>query len=296
MNFQYPENIDFPSKAVMPYIKEAILRIAPEKFNEIKSHIADVELIITDNEDWDCKTSKDWKVIFLSRKSIEIIWAICYGYYQFYTNICNGVQPDGQKVDISDNDKLFSARILLTWAFNHLTKKEINEIPQGVPSIADKIQRDSDEHAIIEITLCTIAFFLHHELAHIKFANNQFKNPIEEEWACDEEAINVILNDANEAEFNKRAFGISVGLLLINGIGTESKFYDGLEHPFAYDRLVLNLEKKISKENDNIWGWVVAILALHMTNANIPQPNTVFENFYQCAKGYRSLLEEHSNK
>lgn len=40
--------------------------------------------------------------------------------------------------------------------------------------------------------------------------------------------------------------------------------------------------------------WVVAILALHMTNANIPQRDTVFENFYEFAKEYRSLLEKHS--
>ena len=164
-----------------------------------------------------------------------------------------------------------------------------------MPSIADEIHWGSDEHAIIEITLCTIAFFLHHELAHIKFVNNKFNHSIDEEWACDEEAIKVILEGTTGAEFNKRAFGISVGLLLINGIGTETKFYDGIEHPFTYDRLFLNLEKNID-ENNKIWGWVVAMLALHMTNANIPQPNTVFENFYECAKEYRNLLEKHSTE
>lgn len=294
MKFQYPENADFPSKALMPAIKDAIFNIAPEKIIEIESHTSDVELIITDNEDWDCKASKDWKVIFLSRKSIKITWALCYGYYQFYNNICNGVQPNGQVIGVAGNKKLSSARKLLTWAFNNLTKKEISEIPQGVPSIADKIYWGSDEHAIIEITLCTIAFFLHHELAHIKFANNEFNHSIDEEWACDKEAIKVILEGMNEAEFNKRAFGISVGLLLINGIGTETKFYDGSEHPFAYDRLFSNLENNIDENNDKIWGWVLAMLALHMTNANIPQPKIVFENFYECAKEYRNLLEKHS--
>jgi len=296
MKFQYPENSEFPSKALMPAIKDAIYNIAPEKITQIERHTADVELIITENENWYCEALSGWKVIRLSRKSIEIIWALSYGYYHFYINICNGVQSNGQKVDITGNEKLISARKLLTWAFNNLTKKEISEIPQGVPNIADKIHWGSDKHAIIEITLCTIAFFLHHELAHIKFVDDKFNHSIEEEWACDQEAINVILKEANEAEFNKRAFGVSVGLLLINGIGTETKFYDGLKHPFTYDRLFVNLENNVDEENDKIWGWVVAILALHMTNANIAQPNTVFDNFYQCAKEYRSLLENHSNE
>lgn len=296
MKFQYPENIDFPSKALMPSIKDAILNIAPEKITQIERQTSDVELIITENEKWYCEALSGWKVIRLSRKSIEIIWALSYGYFQFYTTICNGVQPIGQKVDVSGNEKLLSARKLLIWAINNLTEKEISEIPQGAPSIADKIYWGSDEHAIVEITLCTVAFFLHHELAHIKFANEIFENSIDEEWACDREAINVILKDANEAEFNKRSFGVSVGLLLINGIGTETKFYDGIKHPFAYDRLFLNLKDNIDEENDKIWGWVVAILALHMTNASIAPPKTVFANFYQCAEEYRNLLEKHSNE
>lgn len=297
MKFQFPETIDFPSKNLMPSLKEAILNIAPEKYDRIVKDTCEVELIVTDKEYWDCKASPDWKVIFISRKAIEITWALCYGYYKFYTEICDNLKPNGQIINLSKNTNLVAARKLMTWAFDNLTDKgKISEIPPEVPSIADRVHWGSDEHAILDLTLCTVAFFLHHELAHIKLADVNFENSIGEEWACDKEAIDLILSEASGLEFTKRALGISVGLLLINGIGTETKFYDGLEHPFSYDRLFRNLENQIDEENDKIWGWVVAILALHMTNANIAQPNTIFENFYLCAKEYRNLLEKYSNE
>lgn len=297
MKFQFPESSDFPSKRFFPLLEDIVFNIAPEKYENIVKDTDEVQLIVTDNNEWDCKASPDWRVIFISRKAIEVTWALCYGYFKFYTQLCNGIKPNGQVLSLKENINLDAAVKLISWAFENLTdKQKISEIPQGIPSIGDTIQKGSDEHAILEITSCTIAFFIHHELAHINLNDVKFDNPIGEEWACDKRAIDLILSDADEEEFNKRAYGISVGLLLINGIGTETRFYDGIEHPFAYDRLFINLKNHIDKENDKIWGWVVAILSLQMTNVQIPQPNIIFDNFYQCAEKFRDLLEKHSRE
>lgn len=296
MKVEYPTAEGFPSEKILPLIPALFQRIVPEKQALIQQALENVTLAITDNSEWDCKASKGWNLIIISRKTVEVVWAFSYAYWFFYQEFTKVGSPDGQTMNLGANSSLKAPRQLLVWAIDNLTRREVSELPTGLPSIQDAIVEGSDLHAVLEIALTTIAFFLHHELAHLKFASRGITQAIlDEERACDKEAASIMLEVEDKALQNQDAIGTANGLLLINAIGFSSGFFDGIEHPFAYDRLI-SLEEWIDPENDLVWGWVVSMLALHMTNAGLAQPTQVFETFHDCAKAYVKIIAEHPFK
>ncbi|KQX09888.1 hypothetical protein ASC72_21645 [Flavobacterium sp. Root420] len=138
-----------------------------------------------------------------------------------------------------------------------------------------------------------LAFYYFHEVGHLLAKDLPFDNSISEEVFCDDFSIDLLLSNCKTDELKWRKRGIALGLTLMNVIGMHTGFYDGLDHPFAYDRILNSLEKKIDKDDDELWGWVTALFALHMTENNIEQPTKEFENFNQAVTVYRNILEEH---
>ena len=295
MNIDITSKLDFPSAKIIPKLPELFTKIAPEKRNQILNDTKNVTFNVTDGDEWRCEALKNYGLIVISRKTVEIVWAFCFSFYTIYKELLNNVKPEGQYINMLDKPELKTARDLLTWGIDNLTKKERSDLSGDFSFINDKPRYGSDEHVILEITLCTLAFFLHHELAHIKFAGISFKSTIQEEEKCDIEAAKVILETSNKAEKEKRCFGVSTGLLLINSIGFKTKNFDGIEHPFSYDRLINTLVKFVN-EDDKIWSWTVGILSLHLTNYGIEQPKEEFDNFYKCVIKHKALIEEYKDK
>jgi len=168
MNIEIPNNDNFPSATWIKNVAETIVfALVPENHQEIEKITENVTLKITDSEEFRCE-ALSFGGLLISRKAIEIIWAFCYGYFTIYIHKLSGTDSIGQYVDLASNPKLLKSRKLLTWALNNL-QGNVSEIPKELPSIADNWEIDSKEHAISDLTQCVLAFFLFHELAHLKF-------------------------------------------------------------------------------------------------------------------------------
>ena len=295
MNIDITSKADFPSAKIIHKLPELFTKIAPEKETQILKDIENVNFNVTDGDEWRCEAIVNYELIVISRKTVEIVWAFCFSFYTIYKELLSNVKPEGQYINMLDKPELKKARDLLTWAIDNFTKKNKSNLSSDFSCINDNPKYASDEHVILEITLCTLAFFLHHELAHIKFSGNSFSSINQEEERCDFEAAKVILEISNNAKKEKRCFGVSTGLLLINSVGFRTKIFDGKDHPFSYDRLINTLIKFVDKD-DKIWSWTVGILSLHLTNYGIKQPKEEFDNFYQCVVKYKALIEGYKDE
>lgn len=295
MIVELPVSRNFPSGQILDSFTIILESISPERKEELHNLTANVTFSITDGPEWKCEAISNYELIAVSRKTIEIIWAFCYSYYDIYSKSIAGQAASGQQINLNNHD-LGSARKLLTWAMNNLKGEEVNEIPDDCPKPSDRILWGSTGHVALELMLATIAFYLHHELAHIRVKDKSFDKPILEEQECDRLAVEWILNKCPANAFDKRVFGIATGLSLMNALGTHTKDFDGRQHPFSYNRLIENLEKNVNPDNDKVWGWVIAILSIHFHENKMPLPQEQFANFYECVKAYKTIMEEHGNR
>ena len=184
----------------------------------------------------------------------------------------------------------------MTWAMDNITGDQISELPEDCPKISDSFLNNSDMHMIYNLTQIAVGFLLHHELVHIKVINQHLEFSIlDEESYCDKEAARIILDISDNVLLKYRGLGVAIGLLLILSHGMPTRNFDGNSHPFSYDRLIYTLSPYADPDNDVIWGFTVAILALQMTNFGIQQPIKEFDNFYECVQEYRNLLENYSS-
>jgi hypothetical protein len=132
---------------------------------------------------------------------------------------------------------------------------------------------------------------------HIKHYN-KFQELMLEENECDLDALRLILNSIEDADYLLKMKGVCIGLMIINVYGIHTGNYDGKSHPLTYDRLINNLKLFFGQENDKVWGFVVALFALHMTKeglVNEENNQKEFNTFYDCILGYKTILEMHNS-
>lgn len=265
--------------------------------NEINSkELAQHQLDFSDVNKWKFETISSWSHIAISEKSLDILWCYSLAYFDYYRVICLGVKPSGQEISLKNSEELNEGIIAIVWATKNLTESsdDVDAFPEEIrrPVEYETLNPESPEY-LFETAL---AFYYLHEVGHIQAKDEHFQHVIDEEIYCDNFAIENLLNNCNDAELKWRKRGIALGLTLMNVIGMHTGFYDGKEHPFAYDRITSVLDKKIEKTDDDLWGWVVALFALHMTENKIKQPTTEFEDFRETVEEYRKILEKHKEK
>jgi hypothetical protein len=265
--------------------------------DEIKDqNIPEHQLDITDIEKWKFETIASWSHITISEKSLNILWCYSLAYYDYYKTICFSVQPKGQEINLKDSNALNQALIALSWSTDNFieTEETTSSLPLEIrlPQDYDSLTPDSPEY-LFETAL---AFYYLHEVGHIYLRNEKFKDLLSEEIFCDDYSIDKLLKNCNSEELKWRKRGVGLGLTLMNVFGMHTGFYDGISHPFAYDRITDALDKKIIRSDDDFWGWVVALFSLHMTENRIKQPTEEFEDFRETVDEYKKILEKHKNK
>lgn len=149
-----------------------------------------------------------------------------------------------------------------------------------------------------EITLCAIAFFLHHELSHTYLDQVRSQSSLNHERDCDEAAAKWCLGAVGVQQLvvQKRALGVAVGLLVIAARGIHTGEHDGVEHPLDFDRLLDTLVAFVPPEQESVWGAVVAVLAIHTSAIGRSPPPGEFVGstaFRDAAVAYREQLREH---
>lgn len=146
-----------------------------------------------------------------------------------------------------------------------------------------------------ELALSSVAFLLHHELAHHRLGHpltTDLTWKLDQERDADYAAADWILQGVPEDDprFRKRALGIATALAVSAAYGVHTRRHDGMTHPRSFDRLFHTLSRHIRDDGDEVWGFVVGILELHMTEAGFTLPSVLHASFKSCVDSYVEIL------
>jgi Peptidase U49 len=288
---QYPPKSISPLSALFPAVGASLRRVAPERGAAFDKQTRGIVLSIVPVDRWLCQTQ--FGGIQVSTRALEITWAFCYATWVFYTRAVMGSEPSGEVIDLTSRADLQPALRLLDWAMSAMSAEHGPPWPNDLPRPSESTVFASDEHVATEMALVAVAFFLHHELAHNYLDPGGPEDELVHERACDEAAADWLLGVPGLAAQTraKRAIGTAVGLLLITAYGVWTGRYDGVIHPFGFDRLIDVLETQVRADDSVVWAVVVAVLALHTTRARLPVPRPASDaTFRDVANAYRDIL------
>ena len=297
--------LDSPVKHLLPHMKNLAARIAPTKQSVAELYCKEVTLKITNDGQWKFHYVIETKTIVLSRKSLEILWASSYAYLIYFTDV---VQAKGLLTPLTDNKETkvidlekipsaYGAMNLLAWAFGNWISKVDTPWPHDLAKPIRNPKSDSSENLADELTLCAVAFLLHHELAHSHLNHEPETvsfDKISQERDADYSAAEFLLSGLapNDRFFIKKSLAIAIAVSNPIGQGIYTGYWGGNTHPRAYDRLVHVLDRFIDDKFPFHEAWIFSwsIIKLHIDGSKLANTLSV-NNAPAKVDSYRHLLD-----
>ena len=235
-----------------------------------------------------CGFDPDSGDITISALFLEVLWAFAYAYRVFHVKILNTRHWRGQEVNPRADAEVSAAMDLLGWAIRASASGE--QWPTDAPSPLPKPQTNTFEYDAQQFCVGAAGVILHHELAH-KYLKHKVSTPATE-GAADFAAVDwILLGDTCPPEqFLFRAMSAAVALLMITARSIHTGDYDGVTHPITFLRLVQSLRRHLTPEDEVVWGFVGAILSLHMQDRGIAVPTEEVGGFYDFVEACKEEL------
>lgn len=284
------------SSAVAPLLDalpHSIARVAPENVDKLRQEVDSITLVILEDPKFVCETCLDSKRVKISLRALEILWCFAYSAWVFYTRHAAGKPSTAELREISDSDTR-TAMQLLEWSLEELINPHESAWPAHLPRPSSVPVPWSDEHVATELCLVAAGYLLLHEVAHVTLRHSCDLDRISEEREADRWAVDWIFGsiDSTSPGFTKRALGIALALLLLVARGIHTGDHDGRTHPRHFDRLVNSLLPHVPQDREEVWGLIVAIMALHFSNVSCHEdaPKGPFDTFWSCVDAYVEYL------
>lgn len=288
LDVETPTTLSQLAGRIVADVAAAPFRAAPERADELRELASGLVLRVSDGAAWKCETI--FTAVLLSAGTLEAALLATHAYLAFYTEFVAGRAPNAERVDLPATGAMRTIRAALI---------RTQQIFAGQldAEVAVEVDHPGTALAARELALLAIGMFLLHELGHV--VEDSGLEGVDAEVAADTFASNWVL--ARGAELSgpvrrKRALGAAVGYLLISASGFANGHRTGLDHPLPYDRLIDVLGPHVPLADDEVWGFVVGILVLYMTNAGIEVPTTPFDTFGECALALRDTLRRATEK
>jgi len=286
-----------PIRELMRYAPNALINVAPECEAAFLREYDEFTLEYLDTPKWVCEVDAVTKHIKISNKVFEIFWANALAFYYYWTVLQDETQGNAGKsvtIDIQSIPELKDACQLLQWAFSTCILKKESSWPVGMPTPIDTPEKGTPEYFAQEVSMIAIAFFLHHELSHIRLHHGKGPSDVDTEKDADFAATDWILNcvDENSPEFLKRAAGIATAVTVLVAGSLYTGYFDGDTHPRTYDRLFNILDRNITRPDHPIWYILTANLTLFMDNTKYRGlvPKGPFDTARDCVNAHVEVL------
>jgi len=275
------------------HLPNSVFTIAPERQTEFDTALNDFDLIYVNQRRWKfcAYPERTPREVWVSRGAVELIWCSSLAHFLFYTRLIQGKKfTRPVEIDPHSDPAVSKALILLRWAIDcQLKNDEGDNWPPDLPCPLQSPPKQSDENVADELCLVSCAYFLHHELAHIRLrhigiSEEQLKNSqmaalsLSQERDADIAAADWVLDgiNADSGLFVKRMLGIVQGFLLTTAMGLYGRNLGGNSHPFSYDRLTSLLNRFLGNANHITKGMAFAVLDLHFQNSGRTLNKQVF--------------------
>nr|WP_314621496.1 phage exclusion protein Lit family protein [uncultured Noviherbaspirillum sp.] len=236
-----------PILVLEKYIAECAARISPTKALELGefSDAKGVSIEFTDDKKFTIRVNLATNTIKLPVGALNYLWSATHLFIALY-QACVAAQEDGKTNLDSASDATANAAVdLFNWAGKYLIVGNLTW-PDHAPRPSLDNQEGDLIHLTNEIFLATLAWILHHERAHVELehqGNSIGPESIRQEMDADRSASQwVMAGCANEVERQKRAFGITTGILAMALLDSPRlKIPEVKSHPPDMERLLDNL-------------------------------------------------------
>lgn len=183
--------------------------------------------------------------VVLPIAALEYLWAFSHYCWVLTQEYAQAQGSGASDFNCVGNERLRESFALLDWAKKNLAGSGIEQWQRTWPRPRHTpVANGDDEHVASELFLCSLAWMLHHERAHVVL-NHPLKNTSlsqMEEREADRFATEWLLGglEENDPRLKKRALGIAVAVLCLQSIEVGSVTCLRNTHPAAYDRIFKN--------------------------------------------------------
>lgn len=229
------KKIQSPIRSILKNIPFAPLNIAPEMTERFINEFPELTIEIIDSDEWFFKIATEQKHISLSRRVVEIFWAVSYSYYVLYNKILKVHKPNSKLIlELREDPELSKAMDLIRLVYFSWMKNQDTAWPMDLPRPVEEPEHASYEHVANELCLCAIGYIFHHELAHLRLKHKS-PSDLDIEKDADIAATDWILdNDIDQQDYRylNRALCIAIAfeVMVAHGIYTGDFGGDKLIH------------------------------------------------------------------
>ncbi|MGA3143155.1 MAG: phage exclusion protein Lit family protein [Verrucomicrobiota bacterium] len=281
------------------HVGDSVFKIALEHEKEFGTTLSNFNLIYLGQRPWEFCVNPQTRKIYVSRGAIELIWCASLAHLLFYERLIQGKRFDKPtQIDPQSDPIVRDAMELLRWSLNcQLNGDNNDDWPLHLPRPIEVASKESNENFADELCLVSCAFFLHHELAHLRLGHNERVNDevsIKQEQDADIAAAKWILDgiETTDPKFVKRMLGIVQAFLIVTSIGLYSGHLGGDTHPYSYARLKSVLNRFQSPHSHDIKAFAFAVLDLHFQNSGRRLKKPKFDDFDQALEAICNQLAE----
>jgi hypothetical protein len=271
-----PASTTSPVGRLLPLVAHSLANIAPERIEALKPVLAGLSIEVIEDTAWVMHFLPSRSTIVLSTGAVEVCWAASFAYATFYDRVLVNRTPDMPRaVDLTVDPQVRAAMRLLEWAFKNFAGGRRAPWQEDLPRPIANPAHASPAHVADELALCTLGFFMHHELAHHRLGHapsDESTISIDQERDADYEAAYWVLAAVAKStrEFTKRVHGVATGLALLVAHGIHTRDFGGRTHPRSFDRLLFTLDRYLANDkNHDAWAFAVGILSLHLCSKEV---------------------------
>ena len=290
-----------PIKLVMAHVHAAPRNVVRERVSEFDAQFSDYVLEFLDDHKWIAHVDVDDRHIRVSRRVVEVLWAASLAYLRVFEAIKErtaGRMHESVLIEFAADGELQRVMKLFQWAMESWLNAEDVPWPADLPRPVPNPTKKSDADCADELSLAATAFILHHELAHIRL-RHAGPGDLDAERDADREAASWLLSgfDGDEdPKFIKRALGTATALGVLVARGIHTGDFGGTTHPRSFDRLMHALDRYVRYPNHLVWFFVIAMLTLHLDNADhgTAVSKGPYDSARACADAYVEAMSRDS--
>jgi hypothetical protein len=283
-----------PLAKLLPSIPEALYTIAPEHLDALRDALSGAALAVSGEPRWIARYEFAPKTIRLSMRTFEIVWCASFAYLALHDLVwIPGLSAGRSQADLTSDPRVARAMELLRWALQAADNED--SAPRDV---VDEARLDALRGAADELSLCAIAFVLHHELAHHRLLHNHQAvddaASVDRERDADREAASWMLGGVARGtpEYRKRLLGAAMATAYLTTLALERGKLAAKNHPRPFDRLFNLLDERTDGPEDRAWCFAMGAVKLHLDHLEISASGGPFDDCRDALNAYVEQLAE----
>jgi hypothetical protein len=268
-------------------IAGAPFRITPEREHELGDWVyhEDIALDLIDQKGFTFHVLTQRKKIQTSIATLEYLWATSHTHLVLYDEYVQAQLRGDEQFNTGKNYRLRSALELSRWAMENLASSGVQPWPESLLKPCAEPEYGSDGHKANELFLCSFAWMMHHELAHVRLGHNAVitSRSLEEEKEADVEATKWILTRCpNPAQVQKRVYGMVAAILALKAISNPSDSSVMQTHPHTFERLDYCLRESGVNPDNEAYAFAACVMQIQLASrgVTVAHDGKTFQDIY----------------